>query len=87
MTVVKLFLVSFKKRVHFVLFSQYLLYKTSFTIGGFETTDFEITQVACISDELNHKKTNNVVSEQVRHKPGLYKHRRWLEAGSIEFRK
>ena len=38
-----------------------------------------------IKMELCHEKTNNVVSEQVRHKH--YSHRRWLEAGNFRLRK
>ena len=34
-----------------------------------------------------HEKTNNVVSNQDRHKTELYKHRRLLEAGNFRFRK
>ena len=46
-----------------------------------EFPDFQI--------EPRHEKTNNEVSEQVRHKPrALYKHGRWLlEAGNFRFRK
>ena len=33
--------------------------------------------------EPRHEKNNDVVSEQVQHKP--YKHRRWLDAGNFGF--